>query len=634
MTIQTKRYIEIALFIAVLVLGLYFNTLDNEATNWDDPALFTRAALHQITNDNLKTVMAVTSLSTYQPVRDLTYMVDFELWGPSQKVVIFGIHLQNMVLYLFMILACWIFLLELFKLFVEDHALAFTWATLSCILYAVHPVHVESVAWLYARKEPLLGIFTFLSMWAFIRARTGRWAYFIASGVFLILAILSKPTALVIPGVMIVLDFAIQSRQKRPFFWKTRVFLYLPMLIFVTFMGVRLVTMMHVAGGVKPYHGGSFWTNLLAVSQILMEYFSLIGFTINYAADYPIKLFADPHAWQAWVFVGLNAAAVISALIAYRKKHYLYAFFITWYYVFLLPVSHIFPISQNLADRYALLSSLTWCILLGYLFSRLWHWRPTSSRLSPEFPLLLSAAFFSVIVASYAYMTFRQNDIWRNSQTLWEDTLAKYPNSSPGNVNLAAIYLSQMRFPEVQDLCIAAIKEKPYDYLAISNLALAQLMMGQYDNAVNNYRQALKLKPGLEKATKGLAHAYWGNKDYVHAYALYSEMLGKGMIGGQDNFIQYFYRAGFAAWKAGKSDEAGKYLDQAMKYADEDPGLLDDIAVAYTSMGDFPKAKMAFAELYPRIKDEDSKKKLAHVLELLDKRISRPATGAVQGRKP
>lgn len=634
MTIGKKRYIEIMLFITVLVLGLYFNTLDNEATNWDDPALFSRTALHQITTDNLKNVLAVRSLSTYQPVRDLTYMVDFALWGPSHKVVTFGIHLQNMILYLLMILACWIFLLELFKLFVEDHALAFTWATLSCILYAVHPVHVESVAWLYARKEPLLGIFTFLSMWAFIRARSGRWAYFIASSVFLVLAILSKPTALVIPAVMIVLDFAIQSKQKSPSFWKTRIFLYLPMLIFVIFMGLRLVMMMQAAGGVKPYHGGSFWTNLLAVSQILMEYFSLVGFTINYAADYPIRLFADPRAWQAWVFVGLNALFVMSALIAYRKKHFLYAFFVAWFYVFLLPVSHIFPISQNLADRYALLSSLTWCILLGYLFARLWHWRLTSSRLSPEFPLLISVAFFSVVVVSYAYMTYRQNDIWSSSQTLWEDTLAKYPNSSPGNVNLAAIYLGQMRFPEVQDLCIAAIKEKPYDYLAISNLALAQLMMGQYDNAANNYRQALKLKPELEKATKGLAHAYWGNKDYAHAYEIYSEMIGKGMIGGQDNSTQYFYRAGFAAWKAGKNEEAGRYLDQAMKYADEDSNLLDDIAVAYTSMGDFSKARTAFAELYPRIKDEDSKKKLGHVLELLDKRINRTVIGAGQGGRP
>ncbi len=634
MTIQKKRYIEIALFIAVLVLGLYLNTLDNEATNWDDPALFSRTALHEITKDNLKNVLAVTSLSTYQPVRDLTYMADFALWGPSHKAVTFGIHLQSMLLYLLMILACWLFLLELFKLFLDDHDMAFTWATLSAILYAVHPVHVESVAWLYARKEPLLGIFTFLSMWAFIRARTGRWAYFIASGTFMILAILSKPTAIVIPAVMIVLDFAIQSRQKSPSFWKTRILMYLPVLAFVVFMGIRLVTMMDTAGGVKPYHGGSFWTNLLAVSHILVEYFSLIGFTINYAADYPIELFADPHAWQSWAVVALNALLVTSAVLAYWKKHYLYAFFVVWYYVFLLPVAHIFPISQNLADRYALLSSLTWCILLGYLFSRLWHWRLTSSRLSPEFPLLVSVAFFSVVVLSYSYMTFRQNDIWKNSQTLWEDTLAKYPNSSPGNVNLAAIYLAQMRFPEVQDLCIAAIKEKPYDYLAISNLALAQMMMGQYDNAINNYRQALKLKPDLTKATKGLAHAYWKNKDYVNAYVVYSEILKRGLIGGQENIIEQFYRTGFSAWKAGKTDEAATYLDQAMKYADQDAGLLDDIAVAYTSMGDFAKARNAFAELYPRIKDGESKEKLAHVLEQLDKVISRQTAGAGQGAKP
>ncbi|HQJ09228.1 MAG TPA: hypothetical protein PLF54_09525, partial [Deltaproteobacteria bacterium] len=490
--------------------------------------------------------------------------------------------------------------------------------------FAVHPVHVESIAWLYARKEPLLGLFTFLSLWTFIRARTGAWAYYAASGVFLLLAILSKPTALMIPAAMIVLDFAIQARRKSASFWKTRLLVYVPILFVVIPMGVRLVLMMEEAGGVKPYHGGSFFTNLLAVSQILMTYISLIGFTINYSADYPLRLFADATAWQAWVFVGLNVIFIASAIVAYCRRHYLYAFFTAWFYIFLAPVSHIFPISQIMADRYALLPSLTWCVFLAYGLSKLWHWRLDSSRFSPEFPRLVSAALASVIVISYSYMTFMQNDIWKNSQTLWEDTLAKYPNSSPANVNLAAIYLAQMRFQEVQKLCLTAIREKPYDYLAISNLALAQVMMGQNDNAIHNFRQALQLKPDLDKSKKGLALAYWQSRDYDHAYSLLSELLASGKVGSGDNIVQYYYRTGYAAWKIGKKSEAYAYLDKAMKYGDESPNLLDDIALAYTSMGDLPKAKAALEELYPKIKDNETKEQLKGILEKLDMKMRRP----------
>jgi protein O-mannosyl-transferase len=632
---ERKKYIEAVLFFAVLVLGLYFNTLDNKATNWDDPALFERTALRQVTRDNLKTILDIAPLSTYQPVRDLTYMLDFALWGPGQNSVTFGVHLQNMVLFLLMVLACWLFLLELFRLFLDDDSQVFLWSVLSCTLFAVHPVHVESVAWLFARKEPLLGMFTCLSMWAFIRGRVSSGWYYLASVLFLILAVLSQPTALMIPAVILVLDLAIQSRRPDASYWKKRLFVLVPMLLLVIPMGMRLIVMMHNAGGIKPYHGGTVWTNLLAVSQILFSYVYLIGFTLNYSADYPIRLFTDPRAWQAWAYVALNLCLVGSALIAYGKKHYLFAFFVAWYYIFLLPVSHIFPINQILTDRYALLPSLSWCVLLGYGFTRLWVWRPASSRFSPEFPTLIAIAVFAMVTVFYAVMTFHQNDVWKDSQTLWEDTLAKYPKSSPGNVNLAAIYLNQGRFREVQDLCLTAIREKPYDYLAISNLALSQLMMGQFDNSIHNYKQAIALKPELYRAKLGLAFAYWLKKDYADSFAAYDEVLSQGVVGGENNqYPTYLYRAGFAAWKIGKKEEAQKYLAIAQAASAADPNILDDLGAAYTSMGDYVRARAAFQQFSPLVTDEKSRKSLARLLEVLDSRISLQAGGAAQGAKP
>ena len=624
-----KKYYIVAGLLFVLVFGLYFNILDNEPTNWDDPALFTRTTIHEISLDNLKKVLSFSRGSTYQPIRDLTYMLDFHFWGNDRAAVAFGIHLHSIILYILTILACWIFLLELFKAFVEDKAVCFTWASLTAILFAVHPVHVESVAWLYARKEPLLGIFTFVSLWAFIRARTGQWKYYMISGGCLVLAILSKPTAVMIPGVMIMLDFAIQANTRQPSFWKKRLFIYLPFLVVALSMVVRLLIVMYQVGGVKPYHGGSFCTNLFAVSQILMSYSDLIGFTINYSADYPIVLYTDIHAWQTWMYAALNIALIASAVLAYVKKRYIYAMFVVWYYLFLLPVSHIFPISQIMADRYALLSSLSWCVLLGYVFTRLWYARFSSDKVSAEFPLLISIALFSVTVLAYSCMTFRQNDIWQNSQVLWEDTLAKYPSSSPANVNLAAIYLGQGRFRDVQELCLAAIKAKPYDYLAISNLALAQLMMKQYDHSINNYHQALKLKPNLPKAKLGLAMAYWGIEDYENVSRFYSAMFRQGQVSNPHQAAQYHYRLGYASWKLNREDEAYEQLEKALTMAQDRPLLIKDIGLVYTSMGALSKAVHVFSDLIPLIEDEKLKSQLVNILRLLQERAGPAGTGSI-----
>ena len=197
-------------------------------------------------------------------------------------------HLQNMVLFLLTVLACWMFLLALFRIFVEDDSLAFTWATISSIIFAVHPVHVESIAWLYARKEPLLGLFTFLSLWTFIRARTGAWAYYAASGVFLLLAILSKPTALMIPAAMIVLDFCDPgAAEKRLFLEDEAPRLRCRSFFVVIPMGVRLVLMMR-GRRCEALSWGLFHES--SGGPRSSTYISLIGFTINYSADYPPAL--------------------------------------------------------------------------------------------------------------------------------------------------------------------------------------------------------------------------------------------------------------------------------------------------------------------------------------------------------
>ncbi|MGO9146286.1 MAG: tetratricopeptide repeat protein [Desulfomonilia bacterium] len=625
MTERIRSPLIIIILLGVMIFAVYFNIFGNSPTNWDDPAIFKNTYFHSLTWDNLKVILTYRTAATYQPMRDLSYMIDFSIWGDKdENMVVFGIHLQSIILYILMIIACYAFLRELLRVFHDDPDECYIWAALTSVLFAMHPVHVESVAWLYARKEPLLGLFTFISLWAFIKARLDSWKYYLLSAAALLLAIMSKPTALIIPGVMFVLDIALQARLEEPSFWKRRLTLYIPILIVVVPMIVRLVTMMQDTGGIKPYHGGSFATNLLAVSQILISYIKLIGFTVNYSADYPIHLYSNPHTWQPWVFLGLNVLFVISAGVAFMKKWYLYGFFVAWYYIFLLPVSHIYPISQFMTDRYALLPSLSWCMLLGYLLTKLWHLKLEHSFLSRRFPMALAIGLFCFVTLFYAYMTFRQGSIWRNSQTLWEDTLAKYPNSSPANVNLAAIYIHQGRFPEVQELCLRAIKALPYDYLAISNLALAQMMMKQYDNAINNYKQALKLKPDLPEARMGLAYAYFGNRDYKDTYEMYTRLFHDNVTGSPHYMMNAYYQLGFSAWKIGRKDEAYHYLALAEPGMRQDKFLLSDLAGTYTSMQDMNKAYELYSALYPMLNEGDAKNKLSILLKALEDRLKRP----------
>ena len=600
--------IAVLTLLGVLVFGLFYNTLGNPPTNWDDPALFNNQSLHSLSWKNLEYVLSIKDDATFQPIRDISYMIDFTIWKTDP---VLGMHLHNTLLYYFMTIALWLFLMELFKAFAVAQKRAFLWGTIATVIYAVHPVHVESVAWLYARKEPLLGIFTFLSFWAFLKGRSGQTWYYLASLALLVLAILSQPTALVIPGAMLLIDFALQAHKPDRVFWKKRALIFIPMLILVIPLMARLILMMSSAGGIKPYHGGNFWTNLLAVSQICISYLGLIGFTLNYTADYPLTLYTAFNQWQAWVFVAFNLVLIASALAAYVRGRYIYAVFVAWFYIFILPVSHIIPISQVMADRYALIPSVSWCVLLGFLISALWDKRLAYRFVSPDLPRLLAVAFLSVVVLVYASMSIRQNTIWRSSERLWENTVACYPDSSPGNVNLAVIYINQGKFQAAQELCLNAIMALPYDYLAISNLALAQMLMGQYDNAIQNYRMALKLKPDLTKARLGLANAYWSKGDLAEASSVYTSTLQtnpnleKTSYGGL-----ILARLGYAAWKAGKGPESKAYLTKAAMLVKRNPAVLNNLAEVYTSMGNSDMALKAYQDLLKITKDGKLKRVL------------------------
>ncbi len=615
MGIRHRRTAFIIL-LGILVFALYFNIIYNKPTNWDDPALIDNSQNYELSIENIKRIFTITNTGTWQPVRDLSYVIDYALL-PSDPVL--AMHMHSILLYFFMSLAVFMFLYELLTALGKDDKTAFLASVFSTIIFAVHPVHVETVAWLYARKEPLLGLFTMLSMWAFVKARRGHPAYFAASAITLVLAVLSKPTAIAIPAAMLAVDIAIQLHNPERGFWKRRAIFFALILLFVLPFTFWFMKMIYTSGGVKPYHGGTFVKNLLAVSQICIEYIRLIAFNVDFVADYPIKLYTSQKDWHAWMFVFLNLVLISSAIVFLIRRRYVAFIFIAWYYIFILPVSHIFPISQTLADRYAFLSSLSWCVLLGYLLAFLWHKRLKNKNLSPNLPALAAFVLFAMIVSAYSYMTHRQTFIWRNSQTLWENTIVRFPNSNSANVNLSVIYIGQGRYETAQQLCVNAIKNLPYDYLAISNLALAQMLMGQYDNAIHNYKEALKLRPDMDRAKMGLANCFWQKGDWKTSSNIYLMLLKAGFdmkSYGHEGLV--LSRLAYAAGKMGNKAESNRLLEMGYASSKEQPEFIVSIAEIATSLGRKDIAVHAYNSLLPAIKNPGYRAKIKSRLKSLN----------------
>jgi len=159
----------------VLILvsgGLYLNTIGNLFTNWDDGMIYQNPSIRDLSWEGLKKIFTLEKGSTYQPVRMLSYAIDYHYWGLNPV----GYHITNILFYIF---TCVLVYFTFFRLSMSlrEKASAYSHgrvALFGSFLFAAHPVHVEAVAWLAARKEVLQGFFFFLAFYLYLRGREER----------------------------------------------------------------------------------------------------------------------------------------------------------------------------------------------------------------------------------------------------------------------------------------------------------------------------------------------------------------------------------------------------------------------------------------------------------------------------
>ena len=212
----SSRSYALAIFLLVLVGGgLYLNSLGNIFTNWDDGMIYSNTEVRSLSWENIRTIFTLKKGGTYQPIRVLCYAIDYHFW----KLNPLGYHLTNILFY---ILTCLMVYFSLFHLSMklrekaspDSHGRV---AFFGSLLFAAHPVHVEAVTWMVGRKEVLQGFFFFLAFYSYLKGRgeegSKKIIYLsIVLGSFL-LAVLSKPSAVVFPAVIILYEITLAKEK-------------------------------------------------------------------------------------------------------------------------------------------------------------------------------------------------------------------------------------------------------------------------------------------------------------------------------------------------------------------------------------------------------------------------------------
>jgi Flp pilus assembly protein TadD len=584
------RILITCLFITVFVGILYFNSLENQFTNWDDGMIYQNPDIQNLSWVGIKKIFTFEKGQTYQPIRMLSYAMDYKYW----KLNPMGYRITNILFYTLTCIMVFFTLRQISTYLREakqpdSH---FRVGLFGGLLFAAHPVHVEAVTWLAARKEVLQGFFFFLAFYLYLKGKEGEGRKkIIFLGMVLlcvILATLSKPSAVVFPAVLLVYEIALRQNRWIDFVKRHWLFFALSLILSLIFTLISMRVMLN-AGGIKAYHGGTFFNNLLVSFYVLLYNIKLLVFTINYSAAYAISIPYPVLGLQTLLVTGIFFLLFGLSLWSLKKTKVIFFSFL-FFFITLLPYLNIIPISTLLADRYVFIASFSYFFLLGIGFDKLYT--HTGKRFSEGFYKLLSVTIFLFLLGGYSFMTIQQNKIWENSYTLWSDAVEKYPESNTSNALMGVVFMELGMNEKAVEYLEKAVQILPYDYESRNNLGIVYGRLEEPEKAFKELMTAMSLKPDSDIIKINLAIFYQRQKEYKKSEEILKYLISKTPEDGS-----LYYRLGLLYKEMGHYKAAISELIRAAELAPHIINIYEELGNIYLSkFKDIEKAKYYYSK--------------------------------------
>ena len=580
----------ICFLIAFFVVILYFNSLGNQFTNWDDSMIYQNASVRDLSWEGIKKIFKLEQGNTYQPIRMLSYAIDFKYW----KFNPLGYHVTNILFYILTCIMVYFSLLQLSinlrdKVSKESHRRV---AFFGSLLFVAHPVHVEAVTWLAARKEVLQGFFFFLAFYLYLKGRDvkdrERWVYFCFVFLSILFAILSKPSAVVFPGVILIYELARGKEGLKSFLKNHWFFVTASVMLSVIFVFI-LAKVMFEAGGIKPYRGATIASNVLVCVYAFLENIKSLVLTINYSAAYAFSVSMPVFRLRNIVVILITLSLFAMGFLSLRRTRVI-LFSLLFFLIALLPYLNIIPISTLKADRYVFIASFSYVLILGIAFDRLYVYQ--HKKFSKGFFRLLSVALFLFLLVGYSLITIRQNTIWENSYTLWADAVEKHPQSNTANALMGVVYMELGMDRDAVKYLEKAVELLPYDYQSRNNLGIVYGKLSEPEKALKEFDIAMRLRPDDDMIKINVSVFYQRQKEYGKAEKVLRYLLSNG----PQNANLYF-RLGLLFKDAGQYDKAVSELLKSVELAPDIINPYIELGNLYaTRMNNLEKAKYYYTK--------------------------------------
>ncbi len=470
----------------VAMFAVYGQLGHAEFVNYDDQGyVYENARVRAgLTSDNIEWSLTAVEVGNWAPLTLLSHMLDCQLFGMESGMH----HLMNVLFHMLATLLLYATL---------KRATGARWpSALVAFLFALHPMHVESVAWVSERKDVLSALFCFLALYAYVRyaeSPSPRWYAMVA--VAFCLGLMSKPMLVTFPFTLLLFDLWPLRRAEFP----KMVWDKIPLFAISAAASVATYIVQNSSGAFSVVPLG------LRIENALTSYVIYIGqmfFPVWLAVIYPYP--ASIPVWQAAGACAVLAGVSVLAIYAWRTRPYIAAGWF-WYLGMLVPVIGLVQVGgQARADRY------TYIPMIGLFWILAWGADDILKARPPGKPAI--AAVTAVCCAACMVLSWRQAGYWQNSVKLFQHALDVTRDNYWAGFNLGDAHyivgnslMNSGHGSEAVDEFEAALRFRPDYAEAQNNLGiLLAKTPGHADEAVSHFEAALRLNPNLAEAHRNL----------------------------------------------------------------------------------------------------------------------------------
>lgn len=566
-----KYFLPAALAITFLV---FTPSLQNKFVNLDDPQYLTTNPVVQALNaENLKTIFSEQFVGNYQPVTMLSYMIEYQLFGLNP----FGYHLVNLLFHLLGTLFVFLIIKKIVPTLKGGENLV---AFIAALLFGIHPLHVESVAWIAERKDVLYGFFFLWALHVYVsglKSADARLSPLRIGAILLLflLSLLSKAQAVVLPVVFFAVDLLMNRKLG-----KKTILEKIPFFLLAVAFGLLAIQVQGKAGAMQTFQYFPFHERILFSCYALMTYLHKLILPIDLSCFYPYPETND-EINTVWVYL---SPAVLLALAFVIWKYFgeskIVLFGVAFFLITIFLVLQLLPIGDALtADRYTYIPSI------GLFFIAAYYFVEQLQKPSRLLKLYLAAAY----LVFFCYLTFQRTKVWHDSIMLYTDAIDKGYKAAIIYNNRGAVLSDSTRNEEALkdfDLLVALKPRYPNGY---RNKGLLHVRLKQKEEAIKAFSKAIDNSPTDPSNYLSRGTVYVEQNEFDKAVSDFSKMIELNPKSGEG-----YYARSEAYGKSNRLTEALNDINKAIEFAPDNGQAYNNRGIIYSMGGKFQEAVSDF----------------------------------------